>query len=558
MERMSFNLRLLGPARLFAPDGSDITPTGAKQQALLALLATTQGEPWARAALQDKLWSTFPQTHGRDSLKKALTALRRRFGPDHEDMIRTNGMMVCLDMTRIRCDLFECTSAPNQMRRPFLEGIDVKDDEFNDWLSMQRARWDVAPEPQTGGEDRGAPLPLPSRHETQKTAFTIAIMSTGQDPGSPSAGYADLVADRVVLALNMHGQFDVVDYRDAATEGTRAADVALRVRAITIGPDITVTLCVRRVSDNAVLWGDRRVLQVEDLNTLVLASLVTQLIDQLSDVLMRPDALGAAEQHIAAKKAMGAIDMMFRLSHPNLNQAARDLGQAIEIDPRGTYLAWYAYHTVFRMEATKGKDVDVLREHAGELIARVLEIEPNNALARSLLTHVYSFVFRDFDRAAEMIRPIGRTPPDTPFYHHALAALRFYKGDLAQAREAAENAVILGTNSPYNYAFSTMLSMIDTLDGKFDTAIRQGRQVLAMHRGATQYYEPTLRYLCAAYAHDGQVEKAAETVRLIRRQSPGFTVEGLRDRGYPVPSDQARDVLLGALATIPAELQAAS
>lgn len=546
METRRYRLVLLGPLQVFHPDGTDISPTGAKLQGLLGLLAATNGAPWTRAALQDKLWSDRAQAQGRDSLKKALAALRALFGSDAKNIVLTKGMSVQLDPALLEVDLFSRTPRATPPRA-FLEGLDVKDPEFEEWLADQRAHWRI----QTAAPDRSqSQVPLADMGR-RKTTFTMAVTVSDPDPSSMNCAYANLVADRAVLALTLCQQFDVIDYRDIDIPESRDADVMLNVRALAIGDDIAVSLSVRRVQDNMVIWNARRVLKLPDLNTLVLASLVTQMMDQLTDVLLRPNALGDPDRHAAARRAMGAIDMMFRLSKPNIARAATDLTKAFEIDPQSSYLAWYAYHTVFRLEATKGQDMVALREQADALIHKVLEFDPHNPLARALLTHVYSFVFRDFERANEMIRPLAAAPPDTPLYYHSLAALKFYTGNMAEAKVAAHHSATLGAHNPYSYAFNTTLTMIDTVTGDFDSAILNAERVVAAHRGTDRYYEPVLRYLAAAYAHKGRYKDAMRVIRMIQRQSPGFSIDALQERTFPVPSEAARDVLLDGLLSIP-------
>ena len=82
MDRGAYRLNVIGPLQLFDRQGKEITPTGAMIQGLLGLLVSTEGCPWNRSALQDKLWSTRGQIQGRDSLKKALSSVRKLFGAD--------------------------------------------------------------------------------------------------------------------------------------------------------------------------------------------------------------------------------------------------------------------------------------------------------------------------------------------------------------------------------------------------------------------------------------------------------------------------------------------
>ena len=234
---------------------------------------------------------------------------------------------------------------------------------------------------------------------------------------------------------------------------------------------------------------------------------------------------------------------MFRLNKPDIEGASRALRRAIEIEPRGPFLAFYAFQTLFRLEKSKGTDLKELREKADELVEKALEVDPQNPISRALVAHVYSFIFRDFDRADTLIRPMISSPPDSPIFFHSFAALRLYTGHFDEARVAARRARDMAQYNPYSYAFATTLAMVDTVDAKLDDAIRHGERVVAMHHGTEQIYEPALRYLAAAYGLNGQGQDAARIVRMIQSQSPDFSANSLNDTSYPVPSEITRAVL---------------
>jgi DNA-binding SARP family transcriptional activator len=102
-----FQLRLLGPLELIAPNGDDIAPRGRRARAIIAILAVAEGKPLERAALQDKLWSSRPPLQGRDSLKKALAEIRQAFGSYAGALLVENGSLVALNTSLVDMDLFE-------------------------------------------------------------------------------------------------------------------------------------------------------------------------------------------------------------------------------------------------------------------------------------------------------------------------------------------------------------------------------------------------------------------------------------------------------------------
>ena len=131
-------IRVVGPFRVTAPSGEDITPTGSKNQALLAILALTPGMTRPRRWIEDKLWSTFGPEQASANLRQSLSKLRG-MSPDLAAVLQGDRNTLSLDQHRVRV---EDPVAPGALPdgRDLLEGLDVRDPEFEDWLRAERSR----------------------------------------------------------------------------------------------------------------------------------------------------------------------------------------------------------------------------------------------------------------------------------------------------------------------------------------------------------------------------------------------------------------------------------
>lgn len=127
---------LAGPFRVADVRGSDVTPNSPKAQGLLALIATAPGLRRSRIWLQDKLWSESGQAQGASSLRQCLRRLRAALGA-HAECITTKSGWIGLDPTRVRVRTQPHT-ADVDASVEFLEGLDIGDPEFEDWLRDQR------------------------------------------------------------------------------------------------------------------------------------------------------------------------------------------------------------------------------------------------------------------------------------------------------------------------------------------------------------------------------------------------------------------------------------
>lgn len=137
-EEAHFKVRLFGPFAISLPDGNDATPAGRKAKALVALLALAPTGRRARSWLQDRLWSGVAGEKGAASLRQELSGLRRHFASFGYQILDTSGDDVLLDMRFVWLD---CRDGVPDPHRDLLEGLDVRDPEFEDWLSEERAYW---------------------------------------------------------------------------------------------------------------------------------------------------------------------------------------------------------------------------------------------------------------------------------------------------------------------------------------------------------------------------------------------------------------------------------
>lgn len=130
-------ISVLGPLRIEADDGSSLAPKGAKNQALVALLALSPEMSRSRRWLEDKLWSQFGPEQASANLRQALSKLRNALGP-HAGLLIADRNTVALAEQQISVDLRD-DGLPLEQRSELLEGLDARDPEFEEWLRMERA-----------------------------------------------------------------------------------------------------------------------------------------------------------------------------------------------------------------------------------------------------------------------------------------------------------------------------------------------------------------------------------------------------------------------------------
>jgi len=107
--------------------------------------------------------------------------------------------------------------------------------------------------------------------------------------------------------------------------------------------------------------------------------------------------------------------------------------------------------------------------------------------------------------------------------------LHAYAGQPRKALAMAKWACHLGANSPHRYYFETTRSITACFSGEHETALKAGEIALADR----PEFNSILRVLVSSSAHLGRLTLAASYLQQLHKVEPDFTIEALRDAGYP-------------------------
>lgn len=239
LDEAVFELKLIGPFRLHAPDGARIAITGKKAQALIAMLAVSDSGERTRSWIQSQLWGSRAADQARASLRNELSTLRSLLNSDGQKLIDSDKNRVWIDLRRIRIDVLGPVGSGHDI---FLEGLDLSDEEgFEEWLRLERARMasravllDATPLPQ-------APSVMASLPAEFSALPALAVLPFANLTGDPEQGYLaeglseDLI-DRLARLrwLPIIARASSFTYRDPESD-PRAVGVALGARYLLEG-----------------------------------------------------------------------------------------------------------------------------------------------------------------------------------------------------------------------------------------------------------------------------------------------------------------------------------
>ncbi len=148
----SLNVRVLGGFEVKLDSGQAVSITGRKSQALLAFLVLPPGERRTRDKLTALLWSERGEQQARSSLRQALTELRKALPDLDPPLLIAERDTVHVDPDAVEVDAVAfdrlvdqgapgtLATAAELYRGDLLDGLDVRDAAFEEWLGVERER----------------------------------------------------------------------------------------------------------------------------------------------------------------------------------------------------------------------------------------------------------------------------------------------------------------------------------------------------------------------------------------------------------------------------------
>lgn len=213
---------LLGAFALIGPDGKNITPTGQKAQALLALVATSEHGVRSRVWLCDKLWSDRESEQAFANLRQALRHIRKCLGR-YADVIEADRTSIRIRLDLIEVDVLALTEGRSSQLEgtallrdsidaDFLEGIDIRDPEFEEWLTTERSYWWQA-----------------RQHllETKKTAIKTAPQIVGRAEGAMASPPAGREEEGGAISTGKGAKHDETNAAEAAFHSMPESSIAV-------------------------------------------------------------------------------------------------------------------------------------------------------------------------------------------------------------------------------------------------------------------------------------------------------------------------------------------
>ncbi len=566
---IAFSMFLFGPFTVQGLDGQDLTPKSRKSRAILAMLAVAPRGSRSRVWLRDKLWSDRGEDQASASLRQALLDIRSALGPAAAHLVSADKHTVSLDLAALRIDALEALTPDGPktgfgQTENFLEGIDVRDPEFEEWLTLERQSWhrrieeagfahDLTPKThadehrpgsaavprtmqQTAGHTAGLQPPLPGGPDTVQ-GWRVALLPPVILGGDPVAVMLHGDVQRALLAAFQDtGDLRVFDlapspFGDLIGGGfarlPEQINLTVQVRVFADPVILRLAILLQSAVDGALVWADEVQLHRQQPGNLAAAMpLIARATEEaLRHFLRHTDTESAdADGRLAA-----AISSMFRLTRADLDRSEAILRRHIAAHPSAQGYAWMAFLNTFRVGQKFNPQDAPLIEETQHFARRALDLEPNNALVSALVGHVHSYLFGEFDYAAGLFEQSLRVNPAQTLAWDLYAMLHAYAGQPKRALAMARWARHLGAFSPHRYYFETTRAITGNFSGEHHTAIEAGRAALAERPD----FNSLLRVLVSSHAHLDRPDEARVFLGKLLMVEPNFSISSLHDGGYP-------------------------
>jgi TolB-like protein/predicted Zn-dependent protease len=518
-------LTLFGSFTLRLADGDAVDLPGQKDRALLAILALSGGAPLPRDKLAGLLWGDRGEAQARDSLKHALNKLRQSLAAVAPVALETDRQMVRFDGGGVECDVarFEALlrqGAPADLEQAsllyagdLLDGINVRDSAFEDWLLAERRRLRrlceealgklLAPGLPAAMRERAAQKLLtldPLREAAERTLMQV-LAERGEVPQAIQR-YEDL-RQRLQDELGVKPEAETVALHEAIRQGrvARAAPVQAEAPALPAKPSIAILAFENLSGDPAQdYFADG---MVEEIITALSRMRWLFVIARNSSFIYRGRAMDvkqigrelgvryvlegsvrkggsqlrisgklidcATSAHLWADRFDGGLEDVFdlqdRVATSVVGAIAPKLEQAeIERAKRKPTESLDAYDHYLRGVACVHQWTKAASDEALRHFHRAIDLDPGYASAYGMAARCYSArkvsgwvddLDREVAESARLARHVMKHGKDDPVaLYTAGMALAYVVGDLEDGGAMIEQALALDPNAAWGWLFA--------------------------------------------------------------------------------------------------------
>jgi hypothetical protein len=502
-------VRLHGPFRVKDDDGTDITPVGMKERALLALVLLSPGQRRSRVWLQDKLWSDRDPQQGSGSLRQALSNIRKALGKAG-DRLKADRTAIWLDPE---------VPLPKDESGELLDDIDVRDPEFSNWLRDQRQAVvrdglvRVASPGQTNGSIRA----------------TVLLSHADHDLSSRIRFLTRSLSQRIAGELLLVGNMDVL--QSGSDADADQANVLVETETFGEGDAGFVMVRVSGLPSRRAVWSGRMAISatIADLwDTPDATRLLNQTVRKVTDLV-------ASAPHMAHQLTYHrAVRRVYEYDREALAKADEMFASVQNGELRSLALAWRAFVRLTYALEFRDSNAETVAE-ASAFADEALRTTPDHPVVLALTSQVRLKLEGDLEAAHYLALRAVEVGDQNPYALDALSQTMILHRRFDQANDLAQRARVAaqGMDNAFSWDMQACLTSLSLM--QFEAAYLAARD--CHHK--MPFYRPALRYLVALSYLNDVPQDAEHYAARLRRLEPDFTPQMLLQPDYPVETLRA-------------------
>ena len=505
---------------------------------MVAMLAMSPRGERSRNWLQAQLWGSRGPQQARGSLRRELSNLRERLNEHGEGLLVGDRDVVRLDLSQISVDARDPLDAASGRlaRVPFLEGIDIGENGFEEWLREQRDRlsdWSAGEPPRPVASD-----PIEPRVELDATLAgfagrpAIAVLAFQNLTGTADDDYlAEELAEDLIDRLSRLRWLPVIARASSFT--IDQASVSLEEIGHRLGAKYLVqgrlleTAGRKRLAIDLLEAATRRTLLTRRAEADLSSSETERAALAAEVVASLKSATDQAEQVAALAKPADAADVLElvwrgrwhfnRLTKADATRANELFEEALARDPNSVEalvnLTWAMQRTLW-VERASPEQV----RHMRALAQRIISLDGEDARGY-MLAGVPEIWLRRPDRAQALLRRAIELNPSLVAAHGQLGSALFLDDQPRAAFEPLRTALRLSPSDHEVFYVLSELAMSHSLLGEWSSAIEYAEQSTARRSGYWHAHVVKINALVRL----GEPREALEALQDLRQARPNFT-----------------------------------
>jgi DNA-binding SARP family transcriptional activator/TolB-like protein len=613
-DRPIVRIHLLGPMQATTYLGDNILPHGKRARAVLGYLCLAAGAHVPRAELAALLWDRVSGAAARTNLRQALRELSATFGGLSKELITSGRDVIRLNVEACWIDaLAALTLDPGALEVPhgellalcrgeLLDDLDGTSAAFDRWLAgertrvsgrlqalleralarseaksnaarplaralagmreraqtleeyaRRRARWQAAVRTEPNGDaathDPAADQPALAPASGQaRDRLRVGVLPFLAHSSQREENLAFSLSQEIAGALARFRWFDVIapislrptpSTRFVDERHLRRMDLNYAVDGTVSGNGKYVHIDVRlmELADYAKpVWRECFELPVGELHRLN-ELVTTRIVGWIDPVILFIEGQPKRREHYGATGLLLlAIPLIFSMERKKYEEAGRLIARALEIEPDNAMVAaWAAHWHLFYAGQGWSQNVERTHEITQSFALRAIKLDPNNAEALGIYAHSCSIIDKDFDSALHYFDRSLRLNPSLAFIWALSAATYCYIGKPDIALQRLERYGELAPLDPYYSWFDHLYTIAYTFKGDYERAVIVGRR----SNKATPDFVAGYKPLIASLGHLGRRDEAKPYVDRLLTLEPKFTVEHF-GKVYPFKREQDR------------------